>query len=134
MKRWRTYQASSSEFALDCFSLCAQGEKDWQKYEVARKLKLKVETIRRLYREDWKNREMKTRQRGVALYFIDKVQTSQLSYRSVVNKMQALLGHLKHILSNTHVYVLGLGELFLCPIMIMYSEYGDVLWYPPPPL
>ncbi|XP_038828889.1 DNA topoisomerase 1-like isoform X2 [Salvelinus namaycush] len=50
-----------------------KGEKDWQKYEVARKLKLKVETIRRLYREDWKNREMKTRQRGVALYFIDKV-------------------------------------------------------------
>ncbi|CAB1341134.1 unnamed protein product, partial [Coregonus sp. 'balchen'] len=49
-----------------------KGEKDWQKYEVARKLKLKVETIRRLYREDWKNREMKTRQRGVALYFIDK--------------------------------------------------------------
>uniref|UniRef100_A0A8C8HA83 DNA topoisomerase I n=1 Tax=Oncorhynchus tshawytscha TaxID=74940 RepID=A0A8C8HA83_ONCTS len=50
-----------------------KGEKDWQKYEVARKLKLKVETIRRLYREDWKNREMKTRQRGVALYFIDKL-------------------------------------------------------------
>ncbi|XP_019897155.1 DNA topoisomerase I, mitochondrial isoform X2 [Esox lucius] len=50
-----------------------KGEKDWQKYEVARKLKLKVETIRRLYREDWKNREMKIRQRGVALYFIDKL-------------------------------------------------------------
>ncbi|KAJ8010610.1 hypothetical protein DPEC_G00076860 [Dallia pectoralis] len=50
-----------------------KGEKDWQKYEMARKLKLKVDTIRRLYREDWKSREMKTRQRGVAIYFIDKL-------------------------------------------------------------
>ncbi|XP_062335733.1 DNA topoisomerase I, mitochondrial isoform X2 [Osmerus eperlanus] len=50
-----------------------KGEKDWQKYEVARRLKEKVETIRRRYREDWKDREMKNRQRGVALYFIDKL-------------------------------------------------------------
>ena len=53
--------------------MCAQGEKDWQKYEVARRLKEEVETIRRRYRVDWKDREMKNRQRGVALYFIDKV-------------------------------------------------------------
>ncbi|XP_046879396.1 DNA topoisomerase I, mitochondrial isoform X2 [Hypomesus transpacificus] len=50
-----------------------KGEKDWQKYEVARRLKEKVETIRRRYIEDWKDREMKNRQRGVALYFIDKL-------------------------------------------------------------
>ena len=56
-----------------CVCACAQGEKDWQKYEVARRLKEKVETIRRRYIEDWKDREMKNRQRGVALYFIDKV-------------------------------------------------------------
>ena len=56
-----------------CVCVCAQGEKDWQKYEVARRLKEKVETIRRRYIEDWKDREMKNRQRGVALYFIDKV-------------------------------------------------------------
>ncbi|KAG7488685.1 hypothetical protein MATL_G00036970 [Megalops atlanticus] len=50
-----------------------KGEKDWQKYEIARKLKLKVDTIRRQYCSDWKSREMKKRQRGVAVYFIDKL-------------------------------------------------------------
>ncbi|KAJ8418819.1 hypothetical protein AAFF_G00003180 [Aldrovandia affinis] len=50
-----------------------KGEKDWQKYEIARKLKLKVDTIRRQYHTDWKSREMKKRQRGVAVYFIDKL-------------------------------------------------------------
>ncbi|XP_063062811.1 DNA topoisomerase I, mitochondrial isoform X2 [Engraulis encrasicolus] len=50
-----------------------KGEKDWQKYEVARSLKLKVDSIRRQYQRDWTAREMKARQRGVALYFIDKL-------------------------------------------------------------
>ncbi|KAL2085452.1 hypothetical protein ACEWY4_018772 [Coilia grayii] len=50
-----------------------KGEKDWQKYEVARSLKLKVDSIRRQYQKDWTSREMKSRQRGVALYFIDKL-------------------------------------------------------------
>lgn len=70
-----------------------KGEKDWQKYEIARKLKgiifslTKlieytfnfvvlldcVEKIRETYKEDWKSKEMKIRQRAVALYFIDKV-------------------------------------------------------------
>lgn len=50
-----------------------QGEKDWQKYEVARKLKDVVHKIRAQYQADWKSKEMKKRQRAVALYFIDKV-------------------------------------------------------------
>ncbi|XP_031439743.1 DNA topoisomerase I, mitochondrial isoform X2 [Clupea harengus] len=50
-----------------------KGEKDWQKYEVARSLKLEVDSIRHQYQQDWSSREMKTRQRGVALYFIDKL-------------------------------------------------------------
>ncbi|KAM6170901.1 LOW QUALITY PROTEIN: DNA topoisomerase I, mitochondrial [Erethizon dorsatum] len=48
-------------------------EKDWQKYEIARHLKGVVDEIRSQYRADWKSREMKKRQRGVALYFIDKL-------------------------------------------------------------
>lgn len=51
----------------------SQGEKDWQKYETARRLKKCVDRIRNQYREDWKSKEMKVRQRAVALYFIDKV-------------------------------------------------------------
>lgn len=50
-----------------------KGEKDWQKYETARKLKTCVDSIRSNYRNDWKSKEMKVRQRAVALYFIDKV-------------------------------------------------------------
>ncbi|XP_075045264.1 DNA topoisomerase I, mitochondrial-like [Mixophyes fleayi] len=50
-----------------------KGEKDWEKYEVARKLKNHVDKIRRTYRENFKSKEMKIRQRAVALYFIDKL-------------------------------------------------------------
>uniref|UniRef100_A0A8C2ZGR7 DNA topoisomerase I n=1 Tax=Cyclopterus lumpus TaxID=8103 RepID=A0A8C2ZGR7_CYCLU len=50
-----------------------KGEKDWQKYETARQLKKCVDRIRTQYREDWKSKEMRIRQRAVALYFIDKL-------------------------------------------------------------
>ncbi|XP_035242907.1 DNA topoisomerase I, like isoform X1 [Anguilla anguilla] len=50
-----------------------KGEKDWQKYETARRLKKSVSQIRAQYREDWKSKEMRIRQRSVALYFIDKL-------------------------------------------------------------
>ncbi|XP_016840515.1 DNA topoisomerase I, mitochondrial isoform X2 [Nasonia vitripennis] len=50
-----------------------KGEKDWQKYETARKLAKSVDKIRATYREDWKSKEMRIRQRAVALYFIDKL-------------------------------------------------------------
>ncbi|KAI2650035.1 DNA topoisomerase 1 [Labeo rohita] len=50
-----------------------KGEKDWQKYETARRLKKCVERIRAQYREDWRSKEMRIRQRAVALYFIDKL-------------------------------------------------------------
>ncbi|KAG8431584.1 hypothetical protein GDO86_018106 [Hymenochirus boettgeri] len=50
-----------------------KGEKDWQKYETARRLKSVVGEIRAQYRQDWKSREMKKRQRAVAMYFIDKL-------------------------------------------------------------
>ncbi|XP_075694583.1 DNA topoisomerase 1-like isoform X2 [Rhinoderma darwinii] len=50
-----------------------KGEKDWEKYEVARKLKNHVDAIRGTYRENLKSKEMSIRQRAVALYFIDKL-------------------------------------------------------------
>lgn len=37
-----------------------------------------VDKIRAQYREDWKSKEMRIRQRAVALYFIDKVRTETL--------------------------------------------------------
>jgi len=50
-----------------------KGEKDFQKYEVARRLKDKVKDIRDNYVIDLKNPKMMIRQRAVALYFIDKL-------------------------------------------------------------
>ncbi|CAD5205352.1 unnamed protein product [Bursaphelenchus okinawaensis] len=50
-----------------------KGEKDFEKFETARKLKKLVGEIRKQYTEDFKNREMRIRQRAVALYFIDKL-------------------------------------------------------------
>ncbi|KAM4572804.1 DNA topoisomerase I, mitochondrial [Odontesthes bonariensis] len=50
-----------------------KGEKDWEKYEIARKLKSCVDDIRNEYLKDFKSKEMVTRQRAVALYFIDKL-------------------------------------------------------------
>ncbi|CAO1430397.1 unnamed protein product [Diamesa tonsa] len=50
-----------------------KGEKDYMKYETARRLKDHIGEIRDKYREEWKSKEMKVRQRAVALYFIDKL-------------------------------------------------------------
>ena len=50
-----------------------KGEKDMQKYEKARKLKDHIDKIRAAYVADFKSKEMRIRQRAVALYFIDKL-------------------------------------------------------------
>ncbi len=50
-----------------------KGEKDWQKYEKARELKKHIGRIREGYQADLKSKEMRIRQRAVALYFIDKL-------------------------------------------------------------
>ncbi|GIY62723.1 DNA topoisomerase 1, partial [Caerostris extrusa] len=47
--------------------------KDWQKYETARKLKDHVNRIRDEYIRDFKTKDMLIRQRAVAVYFIDKL-------------------------------------------------------------
>lgn len=50
-----------------------KGEKDHVKYETARKLAKSIDKIRNTYRNEWKSKEMRVRQRAVALYFIDKL-------------------------------------------------------------
>lgn len=86
--KWKKVQCDNKVSWLACWSENIQGqtkyvmlnaasrlkgEKDWQKYEVARRLKKHVDKIRATYREDWKSKEMRIRQRAVALYFIDKL-------------------------------------------------------------
>lgn len=50
-----------------------KGEKDYEKFETARRLKTRIDDIRAVYTADFKSREMRIRQRAVALYFIDKL-------------------------------------------------------------
>eukprot|EP00095_Tigriopus_kingsejongensis_P004567 maker-scaffold462_size163801-snap-gene-0.41 protein:Tk04567 transcript:maker-scaffold462_size163801-snap-gene-0.41-mRNA-1 annotation:"topoisomerase 1b" len=50
-----------------------KGEKDMAKYEKARELKKLIHKIRDDYTADFKSKEMRVRQRSVALYFIDKL-------------------------------------------------------------
>ncbi|XP_069322033.1 DNA topoisomerase I, mitochondrial [Eulemur rufifrons] len=70
---WRENIQSSIKYIMLNPSSKLKGEKDWQKYEIARRLKGVVDEIRSQYRADWKSREMKRRQRAVALYLIDKL-------------------------------------------------------------
>merc|ERR1719264_2128062 len=50
-----------------------KGEKDMMKYEKARQLKQMISKIRDDYTAEFKSKEMRIRQRAVALYFIDKL-------------------------------------------------------------
>ncbi|TRY61271.1 hypothetical protein TCAL_02156 [Tigriopus californicus] len=50
-----------------------KGEKDMAKYEKAKELKKLIHKIRDDYTSDFKSKEMRVRQRAVALYFIDKL-------------------------------------------------------------
>ncbi|VDN56701.1 unnamed protein product [Dracunculus medinensis] len=50
-----------------------KGEKDYEKFETARRLKSRIDDIREVYTTDFKSKEMRIRQRAVALYFIDKL-------------------------------------------------------------
>ncbi|KAI6211719.1 DNA topoisomerase I [Aphelenchoides besseyi] len=50
-----------------------KGEKDYEKFETARKLKGKIDEIRKHYTEDLKSDRTLVCQRAVAMYFIDKL-------------------------------------------------------------
>ncbi|CDW53919.1 DNA topoisomerase 1 [Trichuris trichiura] len=70
---WTENIMGSNKYVMLNPSSKIKGEKDWEKYETARKLKGLVDGIRTNYRSDWKSKETKIRQRSVALYFIDKL-------------------------------------------------------------
>ena len=70
---WNENIQGSTKYVMLNASSRLKGEKDWNKYETARKLHKCVDKIRANYVEDWKSKEMRIRQRAVALYFIDKV-------------------------------------------------------------
>lgn len=70
---WTENVQGQSKYVMLNPSSKLKGEKDWQKYETARKLHKCIDKIRDTYRADWKSKEMRVRQRAVALYFIDRL-------------------------------------------------------------
>ena len=70
---WQENVLNSYKYIMLNPSSKLKGEKDFEKFEIARKLKEHVDLIRQNYTADLKSREMRVRQRAVALYFIDKV-------------------------------------------------------------
>ncbi|XP_023579718.1 DNA topoisomerase I, mitochondrial isoform X1 [Octodon degus] len=108
-----------------------KGEKDWQKYEVARRLKRVVEEIRSQYRTDWKSPEMKKRQRGVALYFIDKLalrtgnEKEEGRTADTVGCCSLRMEHVRlHMYANGHKHVVELD--FLGKDSIRYYNWVPV--------
>ncbi|TKR95606.1 hypothetical protein L596_009749 [Steinernema carpocapsae] len=70
---WTENVLGSNKYMMLNPSSKMKGEKDYEKFETARALKSKVAHIREVYTSDWKSKEMRVRQRAVALYFIDKL-------------------------------------------------------------
>jgi len=54
-------------------SSALRGEKDFEKYELARRLDSHIKDIRTIYETDFRSKQMLIRQRAVAIYFIDKL-------------------------------------------------------------
>lgn len=70
---WTENVQGQTKYVMLNASSKLKGEKDYQKYETARRLHQKIDAIRQDYRDDLKNKEMRIRQRAVAMYFIDKL-------------------------------------------------------------
>ncbi|CAF0777343.1 unnamed protein product [Adineta steineri] len=70
---WTENIRGNNKYIMLNASSRVKGERDWQKYEKARKLHRVIDKIRDSYQIDWKSKEMRIRQRAVALYFIDKL-------------------------------------------------------------
>ncbi|UJR33744.1 hypothetical protein I4U23_021171 [Adineta vaga] len=70
---WTENIRGNHKYIMLSASSRVKGERDWQKYEKARKLHRVIDKIRENYQIDWKSKEMRIRQRAVALYFIDKL-------------------------------------------------------------
>ncbi|XP_069037256.1 DNA topoisomerase I, mitochondrial isoform X4 [Lepisosteus oculatus] len=86
-----------------------KGEKDWEKYEIARKLKSCVETIRTQYQADLKSKQMGIRQRAVALYFIDKVFKNLKLFMEDKQPGDDLFDRLNTAMLNKHLHSLMAG-------------------------
>uniref|UniRef100_A0A914NXB9 DNA topoisomerase 1 n=1 Tax=Panagrolaimus davidi TaxID=227884 RepID=A0A914NXB9_9BILA len=69
---WTENVLGQNKYILLSPSSKMKGEKDFEKFERARSLGKIIDQIRKKYFDEMKSKEMKIRQRAVAIYFIDK--------------------------------------------------------------
>uniref|UniRef100_A0A914PS50 DNA topoisomerase I n=1 Tax=Panagrolaimus davidi TaxID=227884 RepID=A0A914PS50_9BILA len=69
---WTENVLGQNKYILLSPSSKLKGEKDFEKFERARSLGKIIDQIRKKYFDEMKSKEMKIRQRAVAIYFIDK--------------------------------------------------------------
>lgn len=72
LANWVENISGSNKYILLNPTAKLKGEKDYAKYELARKLKDKIETIRKNYFNDLKSDSNLSKQRATALYLIDR--------------------------------------------------------------
>ncbi|KAG5491769.1 hypothetical protein JIQ42_01677 [Leishmania sp. Namibia] len=70
---WRDSVAGNVKYVMLAPSSTIKGQSDMMKFEMARKLKDKVDDIRASYMKDFKSNDVHVAQRAVAMYFIDRL-------------------------------------------------------------
>uniref|UniRef100_A0A8C3SA54 DNA topoisomerase 1 n=1 Tax=Chelydra serpentina TaxID=8475 RepID=A0A8C3SA54_CHESE len=69
---WKESPPGKLKYMMPHANSKLMGERDWKKYEVARRLKHHRDHIQEQYRKDWDSEDKSLQQRGVVLYLIDK--------------------------------------------------------------
>jgi DNA topoisomerase-1 len=70
---WRDNVCGNHKYVMLAANSAVKGMSDMMKFEKARKLKDHIEAIRESYQKDFHSTDLFTRQRAVAMYFIDKL-------------------------------------------------------------
>lgn len=70
---WKDPVMNKSKYIFTSMESIFKSKSDLNKFDLAKKLKRKVVSIRKKYEEDLENKDIKIRQMATALYFIDKL-------------------------------------------------------------
>ncbi|KAL7669458.1 hypothetical protein ACOME3_010113 [Neoechinorhynchus agilis] len=70
---WNENVTGNNKYVMLNASSRVKAERDFEKYQKARRLHVHIDRIRQQYQSEWKSREMRIRQRAVAIYFIDRL-------------------------------------------------------------
>jgi len=70
---WKDEVTGKNKYVFPSVESLFKAKSDQEKFDLAKKLKSKVGTIRKTYQEDLEHEDIKTRQLATALYFIDNL-------------------------------------------------------------